>query len=399
MMRQIRVAWAIAVFLLCTASAAFAGASREADPAYLATIPDHPELGLPRGKTAEERAMPELALPSFPTVAPSGPVRAQAEYEPTHGILIRWGNYDALQTSMVVPLTMNVPASDVWVVVSGSSQQNSATNVLQGGGANMAHVHFVTANTDSVWMRDYGPRFVGDSGRRAIVNHTYNRSSRPNDNLFPSVFGTYLNESVYDIPLRLGGGNFHLFRNRDAFMTRLVTNENLALTEQQIKDDFALYDGVNVTLTDPFPTSYDSTQHIDMWMLPLADNKVIIGQYAAGEGGGVPKTVTDATATDLTSRGYTVYRTEGWHTGSGNNVVHYTYTNSVIVNQVVLICKFGGSNVTRDATALATYQAALPASNIVQVDCSGIIGNAGAIHCIVMHVPDWMYRDTFGDGF
>src|SRR5690606_36984302 len=131
--------------------------------------------------------------------------------------------------------------------------------------------------------------------------------------------------------------------------------------------------------------------HIDMWMLPLDDNSVLIGQYEANQGGGVPKTVTDATASLMESRGYTVYRTPGWRSGGA----HYTYTNAVLVNGLALICKFGGSYTSQDAQALATFQTALPDRTIVQVDCSGIIGSAGAIHCIVMHVPDLLFRDEF----
>jgi hypothetical protein len=186
--------------------------------------------------------------------------------------------------------------------------------------------------------------------------------------------------------------HYALFRNRDAFMTRLIANENPGVPEAQILADFRAWEGLDVTLFDPFPGSYDSTQHIDMWMLPLSDDKVLIGEYAAGQGGGVPKTVTDAAAAELAGRGYTVYRTPGWR-ASGT---HYTYTNSVIVNQLVLICRFDGY-ASENAAALATYQAALPGHTIVPVDCSDIIGASGAIHCIVMHVPDLLFRDDSDD--
>ena len=360
-----------------------------ADPDYLATITDDDPIRLPRNLAPHEINLPRATLPDRPLLAPSGPVRAQAEYEANAGILIRWGSYNALHTSMVVPLTTADPPSTVWVVVSGATQQSSASSVLQGGGANMAHVRFVTAPTDSVWIRDYGPRFINDSGRRGIVDHLYNRP-RPNDDLFPAVFGAQLGEPVYDIPLEHGGGNFHLFGTRDAYMTRLVANENPSLSEAQIIGYFNQYEGLDVTLTDPFPSSYDSTQHIDMWMLPLDDSSVLIGEYAANQGGGVPKSVTDATASLMASRGYTVYRTPGWSSGA-----HYTYTNAVLVNGLALICKFGGSYTSQDAQALATFQAALPGRSIVQVDCSGIIGSSGAIHCIVMHVPDLLFRGEF----
>ena len=162
--------------------------------------------------------------------------------------------------------------------------------------------------------------------------------------------------------------------------------ENPGLSEQDIIDRYAAYQGLDLTLTDPLPASFDSTQHIDMWMLPLAHNRVLVGEYDAAQGGGVPRSVTEATVADLEGRGYEVFRTPGWQVG-GSFGAHYTYTNAVLVNQVALICRFGGAYAVQDAAAAATFAEALPDHEIVQVDCSDIIGLSGAIHCIVMHVP------------
>ena len=38
------------------------------------------------------------------------------------------------------------------IVVDGIAQENSARNVLQGGGADLARVHFIAAASDSVWI-------------------------------------------------------------------------------------------------------------------------------------------------------------------------------------------------------------------------------------------------------
>jgi hypothetical protein len=251
-----------------------AALAHEADPAYLGTL-HNDGTTLPRGLAPFE-AVPQYLRPAAPAAAPGGHVRAIAEYEPTAGILITWGGFNALHTAMVVPLTTAAPPSDVWVVVDNASERTQATNVLNGGGADMGHVHFIIAATDSVWMRDYGPRFVAHEGTRGIVDHIYNRP-RPHDDAIPGVIGTDWDEPVYELPLVHGGGNFHLFRDREAFMTRLVDHENPGVPEEEIRDDFRAYEGLDVTLFDPFPTSYDSTQHIDMWMLPVADAKVIIG--------------------------------------------------------------------------------------------------------------------------
>lgn len=368
---------------------------RQADPAYLATIKDDFPNPLPKGLAPWERPIRSWQIRGA-TPPPKGRVRAPAEYEYNQGIFIRWGSFNSLLTSMVVPLTTAARPSRVWIAVTGPSMETSARSTLQGAGADLDHVEFIHQNCPvynyycSVWMRDYGPRFIENEGELAIADHTYNRD-RPLDDAFPPLVASQWGLALYDIGLTHGGGNFHLFRNRDAFMTRLIVNENAGVSEAEIIQRYADYQGLNLTLTDPFPQSYDHTQHIDMWMLPVGDDRVIIGEYDAAQGGGVPRQVTEATASLMASRGYTVFRTPGWRTGN----THFTYTNSVIVNQTVLVCQFNGYP-TQNAQALAVFEEAMPHHDIVPVNCSEIIGSAGAIHCIVMHVPyPVLFRDTF----
>src|SRR5690606_26595374 len=97
------------------------------------------------------------------------------------------------------------------------------------------------------------------------------------------------------------------------------------------------------------------------------------------------------TAADMAGRGYTVYRTPGWRASGA----HHTYTNSVIVNKTVLVCQFNGYS-AQNAQAVSVFEEAMPFHDIVPIDCSGIIGLSGAVHCIVMHVPHpVLFRDTF----
>jgi hypothetical protein len=116
-------------------------------------------------------------------------------------------------------------------------------------------------------------------------------------------------------------------------------------------------------------------------MQPLGNNKIMIGEYSPATGD--PYTITENAVTDFTTNGYTVYRTPGWNSGG----VHYTYTNAVIMNDLVLISSFGGGYTSQDATALSVYETAMPSHMVVQIDSSSIISAAGALHCIMMHVP------------
>lgn len=382
--------WRGGVLLTLVVLPAIAGAEPLVPQAVLDAIVDDDAQPLPRSLTPEERASWRLPTRS-PAAPPTGPVRAQAEYESNDGLLIRWGSQNALLTEMTVAVTTRTPDARMYIVVSGTAQQNSATTTLQNAGADLSQVSFVVAPTDSVWIRDYGPRFIDDGGARAMVDHVYNRP-RPLDDALPSALSVQWSEARYELPLVHGGGNFHLFANRRAFMTELIVNENPGTSAQQVRDLYQQYQGLDLTLVTPFPASFDSTQHIDMWVLPVDDDELIVSDYPASVGS--PATIADAFAAAREAEGYTVHRTPGW-SATGD---HYTYANAVAINEIVLVCRFNGYP-TENAAALATFQAAFEDRTVVSVDCSSIIALAGAIHCIVMHVPRRAGVDLLRDGF
>lgn len=358
------------------------GVARSLVPEEILAAIEDDEPTLPRGFAPGERERwipPDLSRAI--RVPPPGDPRALSEYEENDGLLIRWGQQNSVLAEMTVAVTTLDARGRMFIIVSGTSQQNSAASTLQTAGADMSRVQFIVASSDSVWIRDYGPRYVTLGSERAIIDHEYNRP-RPNDNRIPDAIAATWGEPDFDLPLVHGGGNFHLFANREALMTNLIVNENPGVTGQQVIDYYQAYQGLDVTLVNPFPVSYDSTQHIDMWMLPVSNRRVIIGEYAASEGGGVPRQVTESTAALLQARGYEVLRTPGWRASNA----HHTYTNAVIVNNLVLICRFNGFE-TQNQQARAVFEEAFPGRTIHAVDCSGIISLSGAIHCIVMHVP------------
>jgi len=358
---------------------------------YLATIVDDDPDPLPRGMTDAERGLPLPQPDPWSELAPpTGAVWTPPEYAHNEGLLIRWGSFNSALTEMTVGITTGDPDGIVYILVTDPSQQASASAVIQGAGGDLDQVEFITYTSNTVWIRDYGPRFIIEDGRRAIVDHIYNRP-RPLDDAFPDFLSTLWGEPQYDIQLIHGGGNFHLFADRESFMSDLVLDENPSLSAADVIGLFAAYEGLALEIEPGFPTWFDSTQHIDMWMMTVADREVIIGQYDPSDG--QPHTITEAVATELAARGYTVHRTPGWNTGG----THYTYTNAVVFNDLVFVPEFAGYP-SQNVAALAVYQAAFPSHQVIPVDCSQIIHSAGAIHCVVMHVPA-LGLLPFDDGF
>lgn len=365
--------------LLIGWQAAFAAPPPLVDPFILGQIADDEPFPLPRNLAERERGLP---LPQARGVEapPAGLVYCPAEFDYNRGLLIRWGSFNAELTELTVGATTLDETAIVYVVVDSPAQQTSAAQALELAGADMSQVQFIEYTANSVWIRDYGPRFIFEDRSHSIIDHTYNRP-RPLDNLFPAHLATLWSIPRYEIPLVHGGGNFHLFTDGDAFMSSLILAENPGLTAQDVSDYYRDYQNLNLTIYEGFPASFDSTRHIDMWMQPVDEKKIIVGEYSPLYADA--RRITEAAVADLTARGYTVYRTPGLR----NNGTHYTYTNAVVLNDVVLMSRFGGTYQSRDQQALAVFQQAFPDKIVAQVNCANIITYAGAIHCIVMHVP------------
>lgn len=342
------------------------------------------EQALPKYATEAEKAMgPTIALRKT-TPPPSGPIQTPAEYDPVEGILLSYqgsSSWKSILDQMAAQIT-TLGNADVYVMADSASEATTILTNMTNAGAVASRVKPLVAATDSIWIRDYGPRYVYEGNCRSIIDHTYNRP-RPNDDAQPFFFGNYKHHTVYEIPLVHGGGNYHLHTDGEAHATRLINNENPDLTEQEIHDLWLNYQNVDTHFYTPFPTSIDSTQHIDMWMIALADHTSLISDWP-NNAGSTQDQICDSTAQSLINAGYAVTRIPAFSVGG----THYTYTNAVICNDLVLVPSYTNSTVApHNSEALTIWQNAMPGKTIVQINCQAIVTAAGVMHCIAMHVP------------
>ena len=107
------------------------------------------------------------------TAPPAGEVRFPGEYEPMQAVMIVY--------PLGIPLELvREMAEDCKVItVVRSSNQHYAEIDFESAGVNMDNVEFLNANTDSYWIRDFGPWYIFDGKKPAIVDNKYNRP-RPN---------------------------------------------------------------------------------------------------------------------------------------------------------------------------------------------------------------------------
>jgi len=359
---------------------------------------DYPEgAEIPRSMTPAEEVLTKLnpiQAPLSRGLTPTGLVRTPGEYEPAEGIIMAWegsSSWKSILAQMTREITTTGNAK-AFIFVDSSSERTSASNQVAALGADMSRVEFEIKTTDTIWARDFGPRYIflgsapdGTGGVRAMVDHTYNRP-RPNDNALPSYWANERNEPYFLIPLVHGGGNYHLETGNPAGVghaTLLIDNENPGLTESQIIQHWMDYQNLDTTLYTPYPTFVDSTQHIDMWMIMLDDDKVMISEWVNEPTASWAITSNNAAA-DFAARGFQVYRVPAVRSGG----THYTFTNAVICNDLVLLPLYTNGTASQfNDDALAVWQAAYPGKTITQINCQSLVTAAGVMHCIVKHVP------------
>jgi len=322
----------------------------------------------------------------------SGLIASPPEYDPVRGVIFCYysSQWPTVVRDLVVSLTQDDQYDEIaYVVVSSTSQMNSAISMFTAGGANMSKVEFMIEPVNALWIRDYGPHFIWQDGALGIVDSHY-YSSRPLDNFIPTLLGDdQFIMPTYDIGLYYSGGNFQPGPDRTGFLTSLINLDNpvsQGFSEELIGELFQTYQGVDTLHVMPqLPWSVDGTGHIDMWMYLIDEDTVIISEFKPG---------SDPTAIEITNNavpymealGFEVYRTPAWNVGS----THYTYTNAFRVNDRIFIPTYGQnpSYLDEDAEASANFTAAAGLGvTIVPINCYGIIPAAGAIHCIVMQVP------------
>lgn len=320
-----------------------------------------------------------------PGDAPQGLLSCPGEYAPCEGIIFAYeggATLNAIQRTMIRWITTAGNAK-AYVSFDDLAEQNTAMPAIQAAGADMSKVVPIIRTTDAIWMRDYGPRYTFEGNVRVISDHTYNRTTRVQDNAFPLGWAPFRKHALYTLPLIHGGGNYHLNSVGEGFATELIVNENPGRSATQIRDIWSQNWGPTTTLTLPFPTAVDATQHIDMWMQILDDRKVMISDWPSNVGS-TQDVICDTWATNLANAGWQVIRLPARSIGG----VHYTYCNMVMCNDLMLIPAYTNATVSvHNTTVLAAYQAALPGKTIVQVPSDALAQLAGVMHCIVMHVP------------
>jgi agmatine/peptidylarginine deiminase len=360
-------------------------------------VPEEPTLHRPPDRSILERARPDVRIP------PTGlEIVNPAEFCRADGVLLPWPYWG----QELIASVARAVADDyrVYMVVRDASGEASAFNYLSSYGVNIDNVEFIhdpRVSSSSMWIRDYGPFCIYEDGREAIVDFYYGTYQGDDD--IPESIASYFSLPYYHSDLLHHGGNHITDGNGMGFCSTNIWEYNNGFTEAEIREVFRDYLGID-SLVVYEPMRGDLTGHTDMFCKLLSDSLFLVGEYAdpADCYPGDYELLNDladhlATVRNLDGRPFTVARIPmGPYDPDGPYcAINRTYTNSLIINDKVLVPVYGAET---DSAALAIYAALMPCHEIIGIDSEFIIQYAGAVHCmtncihsanplIVFHVP------------
>ena len=317
---------------------------------------------------------PNLNLPvNINVIAVPASPRFVAEWEPAQAAVVRY------PFGQPASLLKNLSEDALLYVITTAGSQSAAHNTLNSAGANMANVHYINANTDSYWTRDYAPWTIFESGNQMkLIDFTYNRP-RPNDNLIPGVIANQYNCGIYHIGLNHTGGNIMTDGMGKAMSTDLVLRENSSLSSSQINQRFWDFLGVSEYQIYSDPLTTGTIDHIDCWAKLLDVDKVMIIRVPPGH---VNYTAIESSVAEwqaaISSYGtpYRIYRVDA--------PSNEPYANTFMMNNNIYVPIMGTAN---DAAALQAYQSAMPGYNVRGYSHGNYISD-DALHCRVNTIFD-----------
>jgi len=336
------------------------------------------------------------------TDPPVTPVTMYAEWVPITHVYYVWypGQHDNFFYGITDAIMNHGGGALVALIVEDAAHQTSLQNEISSRGGNLSLVDFVdvsgypyygTYPTDSYWTVDFGPFWVTDgAGTLGIADPRY-YETRTNDDAIPTKLADMVGVNVWRPDLSFEGGNLTSDGAGTCFASRAHQFHNLPLLPYQV--DEILWDYFDCQKTIWLePMDGEGTGHHDMFSKMLTPTTWIMGEYTAAQDP-VNATILNNNAALLASettaggQPINVVRIPMPNQGtSAWGTVWRTYTNSIIVNNVVIVPTYANES-SHEAAALAAYQSVLPGHTIVGVDSDGIIPEGGAVHCVTRTRP------------
>lgn len=338
--------------------------------------------------------------------------RFPAEWEKQQGILLcfphngnDWpGKYGAIQWDFIEFIGRVSLFEQVFLVVSGKSQQDKVSAMLSLAHVDPERVSFIIHKTNRSWMRDSGPVIVKNGSRREALNFNFNGWAKYKnyrlDRQVPAKVADFLDIPLTQVmykgkPVVIEGGAIDvngkgtLLTSEECLMHPTIQVRNPGFTKKDYEEVFRTYLGItNVIWLGDGIEGDDTHGHIDDLCRFVNEDTIVTVLESDPEDTNY-KPLQDNLERLQNSR---------LETGKKPNIITLpmpgrimfdglrlpaSYANFLILNSCVLVPVFNDAN---DRHALNIIAGCFPERKIIPINATDLIWGFGTLHCLSQQV-------------
>lgn len=331
----------------------------------------------------------------------SGTLRFPAEHEPQAALMVAGDELARSFPRLFVELaTVLRGKTKLVVLASDKDVANELQALLDARKIPSDGVHFLEVVHSSMWVRDYGPLVVQRGKKWGIIDADYFEQGRRGDDLAVTLLGRLAGARVYQTPLRLEGGNLLTNGRGVGLSTTVLLDRNVdrGFDRRQVERILADFFGIEKVLFLE-PLAGEKTGHADMFTTFLSPDTVLVGKCDPAVDP-VNAAILDRNAARLalvpvapqsgTPKGQerpATLRVERIPMPSHRDGQWRSHTNVVYAHPLILVPTYPTATSAADQQALALYRKLMPGWTVVGIDASGLIQRGGALHCVVLNLP------------
>ncbi len=350
------------------------------------------------------------------TAPPDFSVRMMAEWEELQSIAVTWDLEFAPFKKKVLADIIKAAKEEVEVlIICAGAFSNDVTGRVEWelrnmGFENTDNLIFTEADFDKrVWVRDFGAHTIykNDVEQRLLLDWIYPSNNPSADEFAPISMSDFLSgtdlytTSIAPYDFKFDGGNLLTDGLGLAIASTHLLEDNIKYDESTIDWIMESFSGVdNFIKLKKLP--FNGIHHVDMYMKMIDEETILIGEFpdSIADGPQIEANIEHLLSNYKTHFGndFEIHRIpmpadqNGLYAderdipcsnlGTG---CYYTYTNALFINELILVPIYFDGEGT-DKVALEIWEELMPGYKIVGIDCSEIIKEYGAVHCITKEI-------------
>lgn len=327
--------------------------------------------------------------------------RLVGEFEPQQAVLFSICDWQSHHFPILKEIIEKTAGHAELVILYNDAQRLAKTIQSFASDENHTHVEFLKLDLNTVWLRDFGPRFAEKENGHAMAIDFYYEGSRPKDDDFPEKWSDLTGTEFNHVPWTLQGGNLLSNGKGISVASRRIFKDNRVqfpaargrdpIDEERkfVVRQFKLFCNIKeLVLLEPLEN--ESTQHVDMFCTFLAPDLVLVAQLDRRYD---PRNaqILDANARTLAQLKVDgkPMRVERILVPPRQDKYWSPYTNIVLTDRLVLMPTFQSDPPSYVERAVNTYRRLLPSHHVTTIDMSSMSKLEGSLHCLSCNVPEF----------